>query len=599
MLTMGFISFSSCSSDDEEVVIGNIVPTTTLDADGTLLQSTEGIIKLTSGIDTWDEAYLTNQGYFCYNENFDKDTEGTISRATSLDSKYSSLAFMPLDKSEVISIITTKKDRIPTQMVTKNGIFYFSFPNDSILELLYSNGSSVEMLDSIPYKKDELPGFAMEYKNDILKAILSNVTSLIKINTSSTITIDIETTINTCITAFNKVCEETFVEDTNVVSQMSTTASGVFEFTTKITLWQEENVKPAVSDVLSLWTGKASFKVGGSSCTLSGTIWCSSNKFNDYGTYGILCDTDPSKLTIGNAEYEGIGYQGEDDLSFEVDFRGFKPNTTYYYRAYYKFNSENHGGITIKGTSPYSDIVYDNITKTFTTGDNILTVDVVMCIDVTGSMSSVINTVKSNAIAFYDQFKAKCDEADIILSGLNSQVISFRDKNVDYEWITCSDTYQLPEQKEEFDNEVKKLLATGGGDIPESGLESLQLAFEKNDWGRDDGYHRQIIILWTDAPYLIGSYSDITLDYIKELWNNMPSGRRLILFAPNGTMDFNGASWSNLDNWKNVIHETSLYESFNNFDYILDSIIGELTSKANGIKKSKTLNCSTSFTPNN
>ena len=33
-------------------------------------------------------------------------------------------------------------------------------------------------------------------------------------------------------------------------------------------------------------------------------------------------------------------------------------------------------------------------------------VDLVMCIDVTGSMSGIIDTVKKNALTFYKQFKA-------------------------------------------------------------------------------------------------------------------------------------------------------------------------------------------------
>ena len=68
----------------------------------------------------------------------------------------------------------------------------------------------------------------------------------------------------------------------------------------------------------------------------------------------------------------------------------------------------------------------------------------------------------------------------------------------------------------------------------------------------------------------------------------MPSGRRLILFAPRGSYDSNGGSWSNLDSWKNLIHETDLTNGFNNFQYILDSIIGELTSKSKPINKVET-----------
>ena len=226
-------------------------------------------------------------------------------------------------------------------------------------------------------------------------------------------------------------------------------------------------------------------------------------------------------------------------------------------------------------------MIYDTTIKSFTTGDNILTVDVVMCIDVTGSMGGIINTVKNNAIEFYDLFNESCTEEGIQLAALNTQVIAFRDKNVDREWLNISKTYSLPVERDDFNTFVNGLYADGGGDTPESGLEALDAAFDKEDWGVDDGYHRQVVILWTDAPYLINSgYSDIVLSELEEKWNAMPSGRRLVLFAPYGYEDpsYSG-DWGNLDDWTNLIHETDLTNGFNNFEYILKSIIGELTSK--------------------
>ncbi len=145
---------------------------------------------------------------------------------------------------------------------------------------------------------------------------------------------------------------------------------------------------------------------------------------------------------------------------------------------------------------------------------------------------------------------------------------------------------------------VNGLYASGGGDIPESGLEALEAAFKKSDWSVDDGYHRQVVILWTDAPYLVGSsYTDLTADDVQGIWNAMPSGRRLILFAPNGAGYYNGGSWGNLDSWKNVMHETDLYSGFNNFKYILKSIIGELTSKSRATGDAKAVE-TTTFRPN-
>ncbi len=570
--------FTACSDDDDNE---NGV------TQESILQAAEGIISLTSGIGEWDAAYLTKFGYFCYKE----DVSSTVTN-------YSSINYMPSDGSDMVSLISTKEDNIPTQMVTKKGIVYFSFPNDTILELLYDNGTEVTMLDSIAYDKDVLTTLTAGNEGDALKATLSAAAMLLKKN-------EVRSSFGLSITelygkVFEDVSKEPYVEDPELVSAITTTTSGNFEFTETLGQWHEDQITQSVCNTLSLWTGKATYKVGGSSCTLSGTIFCPSDVYNIYGTYGILCDADESKLTVGNAEYEGTGYQSSQDLSYSVDFRGFKPNTTYYYKSYYKFNSSDHGNLIPKYGNPNDEVIYDTTVKSFTTGDNSLTVDVVMCIDVTGSMSDIIRTVQRNAIAFYDEFNKCCVEEGIQLTGLNAQVIAFGDKNVDGpNWLQTSSTYALPDQRSDFNSFVNSLYAHGGGDTPESGLEALEAAFNKSDWGVDDGYHRQVIILWTDAPYLVGSvYTDIELSELTSQWNLMPSGRRLILFAPNGTYGSNSGSWKNLDDWNNLIHEVDLYSGFNNFEYILKSIIGELTSKDKAKAMKRSVKESTNFRPN-
>jgi len=361
-----------------------------------------------------------------------------------------------------------------------------------------------------------------------------------------------------------------------------------------------QSVRPVVSKTcttLDVLTGDAT-KVGGSSATLFGSIDFPTDIYNIYGTYGIIVDKDMGNMLLADAEYQGTGSQPNPGTSYSVDFRGFEPNTTYYYRAYYKFNNEDDHGDICPRYVEVDGIAYGEI-KSFTTGDNLLTVDVAMCIDVTGSMKDIISTVKRNAMSFYDQFKQCCDDNGIQLAGLNAQVIAYRDKNVDTNWLQTSSTYSLPSQQTAFDSFVSGLIATGGGaSAAESGLEALQEAFNKSDWGADDGYHRQVVILWSDAPYwATAPYTDVTLSDLASKWETMPSGRRLILIAPNGVRESGSGSWGDLDGWTNVMHETNTEMGFNDMDYILESIIGELTSKARAMMERPIVE-QTEFRPN-
>ena len=133
------------------------------------LQNAEGIITVKTDIGDWDAAY------FCYKEVVDDEMEGT-------EGLYRSVTYMPENSTEMVSLISTREGNIPTQMVTNSGIVYFSFPNDSILELLYDDGNDVTMLDSIAYSKEDL--LKLSSGTDPFKATLSAAVSLLEKNKS-------------------------------------------------------------------------------------------------------------------------------------------------------------------------------------------------------------------------------------------------------------------------------------------------------------------------------------------------------------------------------------------------------------------------------
>ena len=558
------------------------------------------IALVTEGIGDWNKAYVTPEGYFAYRESAIEP----VSRAGGLD-EYDYLSYMSLDKSTKINILLSRDEKLPMQIIFEDKTsLYFSYLDNTtdaktVLELVYDDGTEMKKVGGFTYEFAEWESLKATYssKDVLIKALayfnffmdkseceLPSVAGLAD-TFADVVSLDISVDI-----------------DVDIILGLEKEDDGTFVFITDIDIIFEVVIEKQYD--LALWTGEATFKVGGSSCTLKGSIWCASPIFNDYGVYGIVCDTDPAKLTLdASPEFSGTGTQiGEE---FEVDFRGLKPNTTYYYRAYYKFNGTDHGGLTFVNaeTSADNQIGYDMIIKEFTTGDNTLNVDVVMCMDVTGSMGGLISTVKRNALNFYDIFKAACDEASIGLTSLNTQVVAFRDKNVDgTSWLETSPVYAMPDNRDEFSEFVNSLRATGGGDAPESGLEALDVAFSKDDWGRDDGYHRQVVILWTDVPYLVGtSYTDLTVEGIQIKWDAMPSGRRLILFAPNGST-YNSGDWIELDSWTNVMHITDTAMGFEDMDYVIDNIIGELTGKGKAsapIMKAASNSLPVIFRPNN
>src|SRR5687768_13117278 len=95
-------------------------------------------------------------------------------------------------------------------------------------------------------------------------------------------------------------------------------------------------------------------------------------------------------------------------------------------------------------------------------------VDVVLCIDATGSMSSIIDRVKHSALSFYDDLMAKMRTKGRSIDELRVRIIAFRDYYADgTNAVSESDFYSLPQEKEGFNAFVRSISADGGGDDPE------------------------------------------------------------------------------------------------------------------------------------
>ncbi len=190
-------------------------------------------------------------------------------------------------------------------------------------------------------------------------------------------------------------------------------------------------------------------------------------------------------------------------------------------------------------------------------------VDIVMCIDATGSMASIIEDVKSNALSFYQKFVDEMEAKSKSVQQLRIKVIAFRDYSVDSEAMVESKFFVLDEESEEFHDFVNAIEASGGGDEPESSLEALALAMN-SDWVKTGSVRRHVIIMYTDASALklgeqrgeAGYPSNMPSDLaeLREWWEGQKMekrAKRLLVFAPD--ME----PWSDMVDWSNTFHTAS------------------------------------------
>ena len=128
-------------------------------------------------------------------------------------------------------------------------------------------------------------------------------------------------------------------------------------------------------------------------------------------------------------------------------------------------------------------------------------VDIVMCIDATGSMAPIIDEVKANALSFYQKFIDSMEENNKEVAQLRIKVIAFRDYGCDDEPMVESEFFTLPDQNDAFNAFVSGIQPMGGGDIAENALEAIALAL-KSDWTTGGSRRRHAILMFTDAPAL-------------------------------------------------------------------------------------------------
>lgn len=179
-------------------------------------------------------------------------------------------------------------------------------------------------------------------------------------------------------------------------------------------------------------------------------------------------------------------------------------------------------------------------------------IDVVFCIDGTGSMAPCIESVKSNARRFHLEFVSAMTDLGSEIDSMRVKVIVFRDYHDDGEQaMVKSRFFELPTETADFERFLADISANGGGDRAENGLEAIYYAMMSDfTTGAKD---RQVIVLFTDAEALDlkqrASESCYPADMVDEdglieMWACMAQdssfrlrerNKRLVMFAPDGT----------------------------------------------------------------
>jgi hypothetical protein len=196
-------------------------------------------------------------------------------------------------------------------------------------------------------------------------------------------------------------------------------------------------------------------------------------------------------------------------------------------------------------------------------------VDIVLVIDATGSISGIIERVKERALSFYSDLDTMMREKAKYVDQLRVRVIAYRDFYHDppEKAMVASPFFVMPDQESDFAGFVRRISADGGGDEPENGLEALAEAI-RSPWATGAVKRRQVVVVWTDAsthlleknsgskPRGYPTDAPADLNALTDMWEGQgyvdQSAKRLIVYAPDSY------AWSEIGNsWEQTAHTPS------------------------------------------
>ncbi len=178
-------------------------------------------------------------------------------------------------------------------------------------------------------------------------------------------------------------------------------------------------------------------------------------------------------------------------------------------------------------------------------------IDIVMCIDGTGSMTPCIDNVKDSAKRFYTDFARAMTQYGSSVNVLRIKLIVFRDYLSDgQESMVISPFFELPADEDNLSAYMSSIQAKGGCGEDANGLEALYYAMTSDfTTGSKD---RQVIVLFADTTAIpMGMRRDcpeyprdmVDEKGLLETWNCVQShpsnlrdrNKRLVMFAPKGS----------------------------------------------------------------
>ncbi len=358
-LLLGFVAImlSSCSEDEsyntgEETFLAKILK--------------KNLIKFDSGIGEWETAVIYEEdGYILYKEEKISETK-TVDyfQIESPDGDYD------------CAILADQETSIPQMLIMGNERYNFIRKGSDKLYISRSTEDGCELIDSLQYSINDESissrgGFTfttIQYINrdDKVKKVVKALDAILSAGdnyTSYQIKKLKEALDNISIFYYYENVEEIIEELDLCREQYGETGNEVILCFTKYATEKKIIKYDPCKYGISLEADHSPRNITMNSANVGGQVSCPSDKFYTLGRWGIIYSRNKN-LSMDNYEgivyatkgnFEDVSWSGSDN--FRVTLNDLEPNTTYYYKTFYIFNSSDHGDLFVGSNS---DLKYNS-----------------------------------------------------------------------------------------------------------------------------------------------------------------------------------------------------------------------------------------------
>lgn len=306
----------------------------------------DGMIKLSKDIGDWDVAVIFREnGYLLQKTERDADGRPTIfTQIVSPDGDYD------------CAFYTNSDNFMPEILMTEDGVIHFESIGDTMVLVARSKEAGTGIIDSIDVKTEDKAArltrgghattITYERKDDKVKKAVKALDAVV--NAGTDYDSDKIRKLKRALDNISLFYYYANVEDIVDSLQLCREAyednpdSMVYcfaQYATKVKVRKYDPIRYA----LYVATDRAT-SVHARSATVGGQLFCKSEGFREKGQWGIIYSESHDNLSLQH--YGGIVYANADgSKNFRIRIAGLKPGTRYYYKAFYKFSSKDHGDI--------------------------------------------------------------------------------------------------------------------------------------------------------------------------------------------------------------------------------------------------------------